>query len=114
MDITKTRAELVTRALRKLLVVGSGQSPEDEDTELVDEVVDATLADLASRRVVYIANEDAIDVAVFEWVADILSDNVAQDFGKSRNPAMVEYAEAKLKAITATTPTREVLAVDYF
>lgn len=114
MDITKTRAELVIRALRKLLVVGSGQSPEDEDVALVDEVVDSTLADLATRRVVYIANENEIDVAVFEWVADVLADNVAADFGKARNPAMVEYAEAKLKAIGATTPTREVLAVDYY
>ena len=114
MDITKTRAELVTRALRKLLVVGSGQSPEDEDTELVDEVVDAVLADLAARSVFYVANEGAIDVAGFEWIADCLADAVAPDFGKSRNPAMVEYAEAKLKAIKATSPTREVLAVDYY
>ena len=114
MDITKTRAELVTRALRKLLVVGSGQVPEDEDTELVDGVVDTTLADLAARSVVYIANEEAIDVAVFEWVADCLTDNVAEDFGKSRNPAKVEYAEAKLKAVLAASPTYETQRNDYF
>lgn len=114
MDITKTRAELVIRALRKLLVVGSGQSPEDEDVELVDGVVDATLADLAARRVVYVANEDEIDVAVFEPLADILADNVAADFGKAKNPAMVDLAEMKLKAITATEPTYETLRNDYF
>lgn len=114
MDITKTRAELVVRALRKLLVVGSGQSPEDEDVALVDGVVDSTLADLASRGVVYVANEDEIDVAVFEWIADCLSDNVAADFGKARNPAMVEYAEGRLRVITSTRPTYEVLKSEYF
>jgi len=114
MDITKTRGDLVTRSLGKLLVHGSGKSPEDEDTELVDGVVDAVLADLSARRVVYVANEDEIDVAVFEWVADCLADTVAPDFGKARNPGMVEYAEARLKAVLATTPTYEPLRVDYF
>jgi hypothetical protein len=111
---TKTRDQLVTRALQKLGVFGAGQSPEDEDTEHVDGVVDALVADLAGREVVLITDEDAIPIEYFEWVADILADHVAQDYGKARNPDVVMFAERMLHKITNAQQTYEVLRAEYY
>lgn len=113
MDITKTRDQLVDRALEKLGVVGSGQSAEAEDQARVDSVVDATLGDLAARRIIYVANEDAIPVEWFEWLADLLADNVAEDFGRVRDATKRLYAESMLRNLVAGMPTYEPLKVEY-
>lgn len=111
---TKTRAELAQRALEKLLVVGAGQSPDSEDTERVDGVIDAVLADLEARQIVTVADVEEIELAVFEWIADILADSVAPDFGQGRDANKRAFAEAMLVRIGSSGPTRETLHVDYF
>jgi hypothetical protein len=111
---TKTRAQLGTRALQKLGIYGAGQSPEDEDAEHADSVIDAVLADLAAREVVLITDEDAIPVEYFEWVADIVADALAQDYYKGRNPDVVMFAERMLHKITNAQQTYEVLRVEYY
>ena len=111
---TKTRDQLVDRALQKLMIVGSGQSPDAEDQELVDGIVDATLGDLQERNVVLIEDDEAIPASVFEWVADCLADNAAADFGKPRDPQKVMYAENRLKKISSIPQTYEPLRSEYF
>lgn len=114
MNTTKTRAQLVTRALQKLGIVGEGQSENADDAAQVDASVDAVLADLAARGIIDIAAEDQIEVAVFEWLAICLAGMVAMDFGNSFDPALVERAEYKLRVITSAGPTYETMKVDYF
>ena len=114
MATTKTRDELVDRALQKLMVVGAGQSPDAEDQELVDSVVDSTIFDLQQRNIVVINDDNAIPVEVFEWVADILADGSAGFFGKPRNPQLVLYAEQRLNKITAASPSYLPAQNEYF
>lgn len=115
MDPTRTRAELVVMALEDLLVVGSGQSPEDEDVEKVDSRVDGLFDDLATREVVYIPNEDEIPAAFCETLSELLANACAPVFGKVKmTQQQREAVESRLKAIVATRPTYEVLKVDYF
>lgn len=101
----KTRAELVTRAAQKAQLIASGQSLEAEDQQLIDASVDAVLVDLAVRNVVYVPNDEEIDLAVFEWIADILSDAIAPDFGKPRDADKVQTAEFRLKQVLMSGPT---------
>ena len=113
-DLTKTRAELVNRALDKLGVVGSGQSPEDEDAAKVDAVVDALIADLAVRTVYYVGNVEEIDVAAFEWLAMCLANLCAEDFGKPMDANKQAFAERMLRALVATHPTYEPQTATYY
>jgi hypothetical protein len=114
MDITKDRDALVERALQKLGVVGSGQSADAEDAALVDGVVDAVLGDLAARKVYCVGNEDEIEVAGFEWLAMLLANAVAEDFGRTMDPGKQAYAESRLRALVAGEATYEPQTTDYF
>lgn len=111
---TKTRDQLVDRALQKLMIVGSGQAPQAEDQELVDGFVDTTIDDLSARDIIVIQDDDAIEFSMFEWLADCLSQNAASSFGKPRDPNLTEYAEAKLKRIRFVDPTYQVLTSEHF
>lgn len=114
MATEKTRDELVDRALKKLLMIGAGQSPEAEDQETVDDMVDAVLADLAERGVVYVGNPEAIPVAIFEHLADCLAQAAAPDFGLPRDASVIAFAEGRLRVIAASRPSGEPQQTDYF
>jgi hypothetical protein len=110
----KTRAQLAARALEKLLVVGSGQSADSEDIEKVDDAIDAVLADLEARNIASVSDLSQIDLAPFEWLAMILADSVATDFGQEQNPQKRAYAESMLRRIGAPSPTYETMVGEYF
>lgn len=117
MDVTFTRADLVTRALRKLNVIGAGQAADAEDADLVDSMVDSTLGMLASKGVIEVANEGAIPAAHFEPLADILAAVAAPDFGKASDTALVGAAvkaRADLHEMLSSKPTYETLKASYF
>jgi hypothetical protein len=112
--MAKTRANLATRALQKLLVVGSGQLADSEDVETADGAIDAVLADLAGRNVYSVADETDIEVSAFEWLALILADTIAPDFGQPMDPNKRAYAENMLRRLTVANPTYEVHKMQYF
>lgn len=112
--MTKTRIELINRAASKLMIKAAGQSLEDEDSEVIDAAIDAVLADLSTRGVVSVQDVNAIELDVFEWIAEIVADFCATDFGQERDPQKVEYCEAKLFAVGMALPTYEPLRPEYF
>jgi hypothetical protein len=112
--MTKTRIELTNRVGSKLMVKAAGQSLTAEDLDVIDEIVDPVLADLSARGIVSVQDVDAIELDVFEWIAEIIADFCATDFGQERNPQKVEYCEDKLHAIAMAAPTYEELRPDYF
>ena len=105
MATTKTRAQLVAMAGDELLVVGSGQALEDEDQEKIDDRVDGLFGELASRGVVYIANEDEIPI---EWcgpLAELLANECGPAFGKQKMAAPSREAiEDRLKVMVQREP----------
>lgn len=112
--LTKTRAQLVTRAARKARLIAAGQSLETEDSTVIDDAIDGMLADLAARSVVYVADDTAIDIAVFESLADVLAEVIAPDYGKPRDMNAVTAAEMRLRTATSTAPTYEPLKATYY
>lgn len=111
---TKTRIELVNRVGALLMVVSSGNALESDDQQSIDAVVDTVVSDLATRGVVSVMNIEEIELAVFEYVAQIIADFCAPDFGQERNPQKIEYCEGKLYALGMSSPTYETAKGEYF
>lgn len=111
---TKTRTELVFKALSGLGALAAGQVPDDEDVQAVTANVTPTIEELSSEQVVSITDEDEIPVEIFLPVAAILAENSATDFGRPKNEDAVMKAKAAIRLVVYGRPTREVLAVDYF
>ena len=114
MGGSKTKDELIARALVKLLVIGAGQSPDAEDVACVNLAVDGVLADLAARGVADVADADDIPIAWFENLAEILAQSVAADFGALRDDGRIALAEMALRRKNASSATSEAQRVEYF
>lgn len=112
--MTKSREELIARALRKLGVVGAGQSPSAEDTQIVDDEIEPVMADLATRGVYSWGDPDQIDDDAFVHLATILANSVANDFGKPEDDGKRIYAESRLRLLDVQIPSGQPLKVDYF
>jgi hypothetical protein len=110
----KTSTHLANRALDKLLVVGLGQSPDDEDTAKALDKYEAFREFISSIDVFSIADDDDIDLAAFEWLATYFAYFLANDFGKPQEDGMRVAAEYNLRRITAGKPSGEVLRSEYF
>ena len=103
---TRSRAQLVDRALNVLGVVPAGQTPDTEDRALVDTFVEPVLARLDGKGVTSIPDADAIPAAQFLDVAVILADAAKGDFGLAALPqGDPEMAERNLEIIVSVGPT---------
>ena len=114
MDTTKTRLELVNRALGRLGIVGAGQTASAEDLEVVDGLVDFVILDLAVRQVYAVSNDEEIPTEASEYIAALLAQAAAADFQKPTNPQIIEWAEAKLRKLGAEHPTYEHQYAKYY
>jgi hypothetical protein len=111
-----TRLQLANRALEKLTVVGTGQSPEAEDTAKINAIIPAMSAFLESTvpPIYSIADLAEIDDAAFEWLAEYLAYMGATDFGKPMDEAQRQRAEFMLRLITSSGPSYQVMTAEYF
>lgn len=112
--MAKTRLQLANRALEKLLVVGAGQSPNAEDTEKADSVIDSMSETLSAQTIYTIADLSDINEAAFEWLAVYLGYMIAEDFGQEPKEAKRMLAEYMLRRIAGGRPTYETLRAEYF
>jgi hypothetical protein len=111
---SKTRDDLVARALVKLTVVGSGQSPDAEDAASIDAAIDGILNDLAARDVVEVPDDDAIPSEWFEDLAEIVAQCCARDFGRPKDQAEIDHAERALIKKGTSGPTYQHQTTEYF
>jgi hypothetical protein len=112
--MTKSREDLVNRALAKLKVVAAGQQPSAEDAKVVDDMVEPTLAELAARSIYAYGDPDQIEDECFEHLAIILAQTCAEDFGVEGNEGKRIAAEIRLREIGAETLSYQPLKADYF
>lgn len=111
---TKTRHELVSRALEKVGAIRAGDSADPDDYARVDSVVEVMLDDLAARDITYVASPDALPAAGFEHLATCLAYHVANEFGPPIPPEMKIMAERDLRAQRGSGPTYGPLQTEYF
>jgi hypothetical protein len=112
--MSKTRAQLVARALHKLGVIGAGQAPSAEDAALVDTEIGPVMADLAVRNVYQWGDEDEIDDAAFVHLADVVANSVAPDFGQPQDEVKRISAENRLRLLDPQMLSGQPVKVEYF
>lgn len=78
--MARTRAELVNRVLKRLGIVGAGQTAFADQYATIDEELDSVLANLRTRGVIDIDPDD-IDDAAFQPLALTIACELAGDFG---------------------------------
>lgn len=100
-----TRQDLITTVLENLGVLAAGQSASIEDRAVVDRRIDPKLAELGRREVFVGLSADALDPALFLYVADIVAAACLTPFGITGTKAeslvtAAATAEATLKVLS--------------
>ncbi len=120
--MSKTRADLIERALFNLGVLAVGQVQSPEDAQKMDGYVDPTVALLASLQIYYVQDagtegptDGAIEDEAFLPLADYLAMKAAVAFnlaGDAKLTALGLQAESDLRTIAAPARTLKTLRVD--
>jgi hypothetical protein len=90
----KTRADLIHRALRNLGALPQGQSPSAEEYQSISDLVDALIAELEARDIIYIQDIDTygLEDKYFMPLANILAWRAAPEFGAANDQTLAGLA----------------------
>lgn len=114
VDITKTRSQLKERAAKDLGIIEPGETLSSEDDETFDGLVDPLIAQLSADEIIYIQDDEAIEVAYFLPLARLLANIAGPDFGSPINEEAKRSDEATLRRMASTRPTYAVIESDSF
>jgi hypothetical protein len=119
MSSTRSRNALILKILEKLGVAATGQPPEIEDTQRVDDNLDSLIAEMSAREIVDIGDLDAIEPEFFLSVASICAYELRDEFGVTGETLVDlmkknDEAIAKLQVMTRVKPTYEPAKPSYF
>lgn len=110
----KSRVDLVTKALDLMGVSQLGQNAEPEDTDIVDAEVDGLLADLALRKIVYVADSNQLEDEWLNPIATILASRCSPTFYIPRDRDAEQAEEMRLRQLTRSPIAHETMRSDYF
>jgi hypothetical protein len=110
----KSYAELTTRALKILGVIGAGQTATVENSNDVVALIVPMLSRLSDLDEAPFFLDGQIVESYFEPLAVLLAQEAAPDFGQSVEAARVVSAEASLAKLRQFGPSYETLATEYF
>jgi hypothetical protein len=109
VDITKTRTQLIHRALAAIGALEPGEAPSTEDYNTMDNLVDPLIAQLEADEVVYIGDSEEIPVEYFIPLANLLGNMAGPDFGSPVNDDAKMRDEKALRRMGSTKPTYQVI-----
>jgi len=109
---TKTQTELIQATLEELLVIGNGETPTAEESDVVERRIVPLLDDLSLRGVVHVPDPDEIEAAVFRHLVPLLAQDCAPSFGKRADYSVLAYAEDQLRTITSRVDVDSRLTFD--
>jgi hypothetical protein len=112
--MTQSREDLVNRALRNNGALPTGQAAAPEDYDVVDEMLEPVMSDLATRNIWQWGDPDQIDDDAFEHLAVLLANATAPDFGRQKDDQVRLNAEARLRALNQTFLSGQPQQTDYF
>jgi hypothetical protein len=110
--MSKTRADLVNRALANIGALPAGQTANTEEYDQVDALVLPVVESLAARDIYYVADATAIPEEAFIQLGHCLAWACAPEFGAQGDVAlytMKQQAELELKVMQSEVPTYKVL-----
>jgi len=114
VDTVKTRSQLIHRALSSIGALEPGEAPSPEDYSTMDGLVDPLIAQLSADEIIYIDDDNAIDVAFFIPLANLLANMAGPDFGSPVNDDAKLRDETTLRRLTAGRPTYQPQVGEYF
>ena len=112
--MTKSREQLVSRALEELGVLAAGQAPSAEDAQTIDDEIDPVLEDLASRNIYTYGDLDSIDDNAFVHLAILLANSKAKVFGSMPDEGVRMLAETRLRMLTPAVVSGQPIRVEYY
>lgn len=102
------------QALASIGALEPGEAPSTEDYNTMDGLVDPLISQLSADEIAYIDDDDAIDVALFIPLANLLANMGGPDFGSPVNDDAKLRDEATLRRLTAGKPTYQAQVGEYF
>ena len=114
VDITKTRTQLIHRALAAIGALEPGEAPSTEDYNTMDNLVDPLIEMLLAEEIIYAFDSEEVPVELFIPLANLLGNMAGPDFGSPVNDDAKARDEATLKRIVATRPTYAVQHGNYY
>lgn len=118
--VTPTRDStwIATKALSRIGASSVDNPPSAEDLALALDALDATVANLQGRGIIYIADLDSVPSGVAQELSDALARDLLPDFGdltggQSSIPPQAQI-DANLKRIMADVPSYGPQKVSYF
>lgn len=115
--MSRTRVDLVHRALKKLGKLEVGEAPLAEDLKAVDDEIDSLLERLTRKMVCYIPDADDIDEAMFQPLAYRLAWECATDFAiplETIPDCAPAVTEGELRVLSADPNTDDVVPFEDF
>jgi hypothetical protein len=112
--MAKTRTDLIRRSLEVLGVLAAGQSPSAEDVSAISDNLQPVVDELAADEIVYIADLESIDDALFLSLAVCVADAMSDDFGVTLPLGKAADAKAKLLRIGRNTAKYTPQVTSYF
>lgn len=113
-DTSKTRDQLIQRALKEIGALLPGEAPAAEDYATINDCIDPLIAQLDADTIILIQDPDAIDLNVFLPLARLLANVAGPEFGAPINDNAKVRDEAILRRISSSKPTYLPLRVDYY
>ncbi len=112
--MTKTREQLIDRALLELGVVAAGQVANAEDSAVIEAAIDPVMAELSSRGVYNYGDPDSFEDDAFDMLAVCLANARAVAFGKAEDESARTRAETRLRLLNGVYRSGQPLKAEYF
>jgi hypothetical protein len=106
--------DVINRTLGILRAIGSGQSASTEDSAKIQAHIQPKLDELAAREIIYISDSASVPDAALQWVAVLLAQDMADDFGVPMDAGKIQLAEARLRSLEVGRNSADHPKVCYF
>lgn len=112
--MTKSRQELIERALEELGVKAAGVTPSADDVAVIESEIDPVMGDLATREVWQWGDGDEFDEDAFVHLAKLLANSKARVFGVAPDETVRLMCESRLRQLSLQTLSGQPQTVDYY
>lgn len=113
-DTSKTRDQLIERALKEIGALLPGEAAAAEDYATLDDLIDPLFEQLSSDTIYTVNDADAIELDAFLPLSRLLANMAGPEFGAPINDQAKARDEGILRRISSSKPTYLPLKTDYF
>lgn len=106
-----SKQQLIQRALQKN---GVAEPAAAADVALVDAVIPPVMDSLASRGIYQWGDPDEYDPGASEYLAGLLANATARDFGLAFDPQLESYLEGRLRQLEPVILSGQPQRAEYF